>query len=188
VSHIVGIDISLTGTGLACTCGKLARFGKDGITTLGLFNRISALTELASEITEWTWYHTGHIWGSRPALAVMEMPAYSKKGAGSVERHHLWMTVADDVWRQGDIPVAEVTATALKLYATGKGSAVKGAMVDACARRMPQFATGGNDNLADAAWLAAMGADRSGTPLCDMPQANRAALAKVTWPQIGGAS
>lgn len=115
-------------------------------------------------------------------MVCIELPAFSRAGGGTLERSSLWWLVARSL-RRREVPVAEVFAQQRMTYATGKGSAGKGAIVDAVARRWPQFETGGDDNLADAAVLAAMGADRLGHPLAPMPLTHRKALDKVRWPE-----
>lgn len=175
---VIGIDLSLTATGVASNEGWCHVAGIDGITTMALRDRVAKLRWLAAKITAGV--------PDTTTLVAIEQPAFSRAYGGAVERHALWYTVVADLIARG-IPVAEIGATSLKKYATGKGSAGKGgstksAMVDALARRMPQFETRGNDNLVDAAWLAAMGADHLGVPIVAMPAAHRAALSGVTWP------
>jgi crossover junction endodeoxyribonuclease RuvC len=72
------------------------------------------------------------------------------------------------------------------LYATGKGNAAKGAVIDAVTRRFPDWATEGNDNAADAVALMAAGRDWLGHPITDLPKTHRAALDKATWPTLPG--
>lgn len=170
---VIGLDISLTGTGIARSDSWCSAVGKAQILSLPLGDRIEWIDWLADEILTHVPRDT--------ALAAIETPAFSRAYGGAVERHALWYRVAAGL-KERCIPVAEVPATSLKKYATGKGSSTKAAMVDALARRMPQFVTRGNDNLVDAAWLAAMGADHLGHPIVAMPEAHRAALAGVTWP------
>jgi crossover junction endodeoxyribonuclease RuvC len=189
MSHIVGLDLSLTASGLACACGQVKLIGRDGVTKLPLTERVEVVRLLAEAITDWTDDHTP---GERsalrfPAMVVVEQPAFSKSGGGAVERHALWWSVVATLIGYGH-SVAVAPPTTLKLYALGKGSGKgtqgKGPMVDALARRLPMFETGGDDNIVDAAWLAAMGADHLGVPLVEMPAANRAALVKVAWPEV----
>lgn len=187
MSHIVGLDLSLTSSGLACTCGQLKVVGRDGITKLPLTERIEAVRVLVDAITEWVHDHTPDERHALrfPALVVIEQPAFSQSGGGAVERHALWWQVCSVLIGYGN-SVAVASPTGLKAYALGKGGGKgttgKGPMVDALARRLPQFATGGNADLVDAAWLAAMGADRLGSPLVVMPAAHRKALDGVKWP------
>lgn len=170
--RVVGLDLSLTATGIAAFPAWFETAGREGITTLSLHQREEALTNLADEITS--------IIGA-PDLVVIEQTAFSKAYGGAAERSGLWWMVVRKL-RTYSVPVAEVKATALKRYATGKGQCDKGAIVDAVARRWPSFETGGNDNVCDAIVLAAMGLDHLGQPPAVMPAANRAALDKVRWP------
>jgi crossover junction endodeoxyribonuclease RuvC len=75
-----------------------------------------------------------------------------------------------------------MTPNARALYATGKGTAGKGAVVDAVARRLPAWPTEGDDNAADAVILMAAGRDWLGHAITDMPKTHRAALDKAIWP------
>lgn len=170
----VGLDLSLTGSGIASTDGWCRRIGQDGITTLPLRDRVEAVGRLAHQIFDAA---DGH------DLVVVEKPAYSRSGGGAVERHALWWLVVE-LLLAGDTPVAEVGPNSRALYAVGKGTAKKSAVIDAVARRLPMFDTGGDDNLCDAAVLAAMGADHLGAPLAVMPAAHRKALGAVKWPEI----
>jgi Holliday junction resolvasome RuvABC endonuclease subunit len=174
----VGIDISLTGTGIARSDGTCEVLGRTGILNLPLAQAVAELDWLATHIAN------GVPDGTR--LVAIEMPAFSRATGGAVERHHLWYLVAARLIKFG-LPVAEVPATTLKKYATGKGNSTKSAMVDALARRLPQFTTRGNDNLVDAAWLCAMAADRCGVPLVELPKAHRVALDGVQWPAVSDA-
>lgn len=169
---VVGIDPSLTATGIASTVGWCHVIGRTGITTLPLVDRIHAVDVLLDGIKS----HIG-----RPDLVVIEQPAFSRTSGGALERHALYWLIVRAL-RRAEIPVAEVTARGRMRYATGKGAATKSAVVDAVARRFPGYETGGNDNLADAVVLAAMGADHLGHPLTPMPATHRAALDGVQWP------
>lgn len=174
--RVIGIDPSLTATGIASSLGWCLKVGQSGITTLGLDARLDAIDMLVEQIVE----HVG-----RPELALIEQPAFSRAVGGAMERHALWWLLVRAL-RRREIPVAIVYARGRMRYATGKGAATKSAVVDAVARRLPMFATGGDDNLADAAVLCAMGADRLGVPMVVMPATHRAALDAVEWPELAG--
>ncbi|MEU4570800.1 hypothetical protein [Micromonospora sp. NPDC023956] len=174
---VVGVDLSLTGTGIASNLGWCQRIGETGITTRPLDERLDAIDRLTRDIL----IAIGGGSGRWPALVAIEIPAYSRSGAGNHERSGLWWQVVRHLHRR-DIPVAEIPIQARMRYATGRGSAHKGAVIDAVARRLPAFETRGDDNLADAVILAAMAADHLGHPLASMPATHRAALNAVTWP------
>lgn len=176
----VGIDPSLTGTGIATSIGWCTTVGRDGVTTLALADRLAAVDALVDEIL----LQAGRLAGD---LFVIEEPAFSRTGGGAVERHALWWLLVRRLVR-GEARVALVKPRSRMRYATGKGAATKQAVVDAVARRLPMFETGGDDNLCDAAVLCAMGRDWLGAPLVKMPEAHREALSAVIWPETGGAS
>lgn len=175
----IGVDLSLTGTGIASNLGWCQRIGETGITTRPLDQRLDAIDRLTRDIL----IAIGGGSGRWPALVAIEIPAYSRSGAGNHERSALWWRVVRNL-RRREVPVAEVSIQARMRYATGRGTAHKGAVIDAVARRLPAFDTRGDDNLADAAILAAMAADHLGHPIAPMPAAHRAALTAVTWPDI----
>lgn len=177
--RVVGLDISLTGTGIACSAGWCNAIGIGGITSLPLARRDAALDQLSYDITQ-------HI-GPTTDLVIVEMPAYSRSGGGAHERSGLWWRVVHRLLRW-DIPVVEINPGHRSTYATGKGNARKTEVVDAVARRWPAWQTHGDDNAADAVVLMAMGLDAAGHPLAPVPAKHRAVLDKVTWPATAVAS
>ncbi|TQN30584.1 crossover junction endodeoxyribonuclease RuvC [Haloactinospora alba] len=172
--RVIGLDASLTGTGIASSIGWCTIVGRAGVTNLPLADRDRAIVNLARGVLDTV---------GTPDLAVIEAPAYSRSGGGAHERSGLWWRVVRHLLAQG-VPVAEVAPTQRCRYATGKGQALKTAVVDAVARRWPQYVTGGNDNLADAVVLCAMGADHLGYPIATVPATHRAALDRITWPEF----
>lgn len=171
---IYGLDLSLTATGIASSAGWTELVGKSGITTMPLADRSTALSGLVEQIV---------LLVGNADLIVAEAPAFSKAGGGASERHGLYWLLVRRLLGLG-IPIAEVTTGGLKKYATGKGNADKGAIVDAVARRWPTWHTGGNDNLADAVVLCAMGLDQYGHPAATVPKTHRAALNAIAWPEL----
>lgn len=173
--RIVGIDLSLTATGLAQADGTAhtIRTGPGD----HLADQHDRLTHIVNEIAERT---AAGLTGA-PDLAVIEGPSYGSNGAGTWDRAGLWWLVIDRLFREG-VPVAVVPPTVLKRYATGKGNATKPDMRMALYQRLGLDLR--DDNQVDAIWLRAMGLDQLGCPLVDMPQAHRAALDKVTWPAL----
>lgn len=169
---VIGLDLSLTGSGVASSNGWCDRVGTPDITTRSLGERIIAVDYLVDQVITLV---------ARPVLVCIEIPAFSRAGGGALERGSLWWLVVRRL-TGAEIPIAEVAIQHRMRYATGKGAASKGAVIDAVARRWPMWETGGDDNLADAAVLAAMGADRLGHPLAVMPATHRKALDGVRWP------
>lgn len=177
--HVIGVDPSLTGTGIASSHGWCQTRGyvkpksKDpSITQLPHRHRLIAMTRLADEITTLI---------GQPDLVVMEAPAFTRSGGGAHERAWLWWELYRHM-AQNQVPVAIMTIQSRLMYATGKGSGTKGAVIDAVSRRWPMFATGGNDNLADAVVFCAAGMDQAGHALAVVPATHRRALEAVAWP------
>lgn len=172
-ANSIGIDLSLTATGIASSRGWCLKLGVDGITKLALLERIAALRvlrlRLATEI--------GH-----PDIVCIETPALSRSRGGAFERGWLWFAVAGALVDL-EVPIVGVDPNQLKQYATGKGGTNKGGVLVAVTKRWPQFDTKGDDNMADATVLAAIGAELLGEPLCTMPATHRAALAKLRLPE-----
>lgn len=174
--HVLGLDLSLTCAGMAVVDGEVTTKALKPPAKLDGHER---LDWMLAEI----WSRAGLI-----GLAVVEGPSYGNQGSGRQSGHHeragLWWLTTHTLWKHG-IATAVVPPAALKKYATGKGNASKDAIMLATARRFPDFA--GDNNEADALWLAAMGADHLGEPVVAMPAAHRAALDAVKWPEMGGA-
>lgn len=94
--------------------------------------------------------------------------------------------VRRELWKRG-VPFASVPPMTLKQYISGKGNAAKADVVREVTRRFPWF-EGGEDE-ADAVVLAAMAAERVGSPMAQMPKVQRdAAMAKVIWPDLNEAT
>lgn len=183
---VVGVDTAIgsassSGTGIASSAGWAKAVGypdrkKKGreFSKLPHQERLYALVRLRESITETI---------GRPDLAVMELPAPSRAGGGSHERAWLWWEIYRSLHSSG-IPVGLLTPNQRALYATGKGNASKQAVVDAQARRWPDWHTEGDDNLADAVVLMAAGMDHLGHPIAKVPATHRAAIDKATWPRL----
>lgn len=176
IGSVIGLDVSLTGTGVASSMGWCERVGKVGVLKHTIGERVAILDGFLADIME--------LVGVRPDLVVIEGASLHSQGMGTVERHGLWWLLVRKHMHRG-IPLAIASPSSRMLYATGKGMATKEGVVDAVARRWPQYITRGDNNLCDAVVLAAMGADFLGRPLCAMPANHRKALDKVSWPKGG---
>jgi crossover junction endodeoxyribonuclease RuvC len=169
----VGIDLSLTATGIARSDGTCAVVGADKITTRCWDTRIRLLNGLAEEIV-------GTATIVSPRGAVIEGLDMAQSYGGQIERSYLWCEVVRRLI-QYRILVWVVPSTVLKLYATGKGSGPKAAVIDAVARQWPWFNIGRNDNKADAAVCAALARAKMGVPfeVTISPARQLSALPKV---------
>ena len=114
------------------------------------------------------------------ALVVLEGPAYSMQAqAGVHQRAGLWWLVADTLLDVSGCSAIEVSPSALKKLATGKGSGISKADM-----RMALFRRTGidvrDDNQVDAFWLREVGLQLLEDPArLDLPALNRSVLAKV---------
>lgn len=175
---VVGLDPSLTAAGIASTrgwteiVGFKGRNSKEKITTLPILRRRREMESIAARII---------LAIGQPDLVVVERGALSRSAGGAQERAWLWWEVVGRLDDRG-IPLGFLTTNQLKLYATGKGSGDKGPVIDAVARRWPDWATGGDDNRADAVVLMAAGRDWLGKPISAVPKTHRAAVDKAIWP------
>lgn len=180
---VIGLDTSLKATGIASSEGWCRTAGytdaKNPITKLPQRARLEAMRTVLHAVL----HNVG-----KPDLVVLETPALSRTGGGTHERGWLWWEAYAHLTDAG-IPIGLMDPRQRMLYATGKGNAAKNVVVDSVARRWPDWATGGDDNAADAVVLMAAGMDWLGCPIAAVPKTHRAAVEKAQWPAgIGGAS
>ena len=171
--HVIGIDPSLTATAIASSAGWVEVVGEPGKRTDGYRERFNRINSVYGEARNWL--------SSNTELVVIEGPSLRSADPSVWDRAYLWWLFYE-FCSHHQFPVAVVTPSQRMLYATGRGLASKGAVIDAVARRWPQYVTEGDDNAADAVVLMAMGLDWSGRPLTPMPATHRRALDKVAWP------
>jgi Holliday junction resolvasome RuvABC endonuclease subunit len=166
--RVVGLDLSITATGIARSDG-----------TLTTVNTKTATSDQRLLVIE---RHVAEVIGvcheyPKPHLAVIEDLPTHAHGAGITGMVHGVIRV---VLMRSGIPYVLVPPATLKKYATGKGNATKPDM------RMALYQRAGldlrDDNQVDALWLRLMGLDALGHPQIDLPKAQRDALAKVAWP------
>lgn len=151
---VVGLDLSLTGTGIAIIgeAGiRTALIGSKGKKADSLAQRAARLARLFEQITNLI---------PQGALVVIESPTPGSMGSQH-DRSGLWWLIVNHL--QPFHIVAEVVPGTAKKYATGKGDADKDQVLAAAIRRYPT-AEVVNNNIADALHLAAMGARYLGHP------------------------
>lgn len=177
--RVVGLDLSLTSTGVACvTRGdglghdvQVRRVLSKPTAHPSLADRSRRLRRLAGETTALC---------AGAALIVVEGPAYASTSGAAHDRAGYWWLVVGRLTGAG-LNVVEVPPASVKTYATGKGNAGKDDVLTAAVRRYPHVEFAGNDE-ADALVLAAMGARFAGFPIEDaLPQTHLRALEKVQW-------
>lgn len=172
--RVVGVDLSLTSTGVASSLGWTQRIRSNGHRADTLHQRHERLDQLAKDVI--------HAVGT-PNLVVIEGPSFGSQGAGTWDRAGLWWIVVDRLHRTGHT-VVEVPPKTRSLYATGAGNASKDKVMLAVAERYRHLLKIEGNDEADAFCLAAMGADALGHPLAAVPKSHRAALDKVAWPDL----
>lgn len=173
---MVGVDLSLTGTGLSRFVA--GRIDTDLIKTIGrktdtLQDRSERLTGIAHDV---------RTFALAASLIVIEAPSYGSKHGAQHDRSGLWWLVVNDLIQSGH-EVATVSPQGRAKYATGKGNADKDSVLASAIRRYPD-AMITNNNVADAVILGAMGKRRLGEPVEEYELVSTAldAMSGVAWP------
>lgn len=179
---VVGIDLSLTATGLAeynldtglFQCETFGTKGKRSDTYAMRGDRISGMAE---HIVNWATA------GERdPSLVVVEGPSYGSQNGSQHDRSGLWWLVVSELLAR-DIPVLVVPPRTRAKYATGNGNSGKDVVLAHVIEQYGDFMDEcriANDNEADAVAMAAMGARYLGEPQEEsLPETNLAAMEGV---------
>jgi crossover junction endodeoxyribonuclease RuvC len=176
VRPVVGIDPSLTSTGIAIAIdGKVetGRVRSKGSKADGWEDRVGRIITLAQQITDQV---------PANSLVIIEAPSYGSVSTSAHDRAGLWWLIFTKLYLEG-CDILPVTPAQRMTYAVGKGGGAgtdKDNILAAAIKRYPEIDITGND-VADAVILAAIGARLDGHPLEDtMPAANLRALAKLT--------
>jgi crossover junction endodeoxyribonuclease RuvC len=173
---VVGIDPSLTSTGLALVhldgTIETRRIQSKGSKDATWGERGQRIRELAEKITD------PIVHGS---LVVIESPSYASVSTSSHDRSGLWWNIFHELTNL-QCEIIPVTPAQRMTYAVGKGGGRgtdKDNILAATIRRYPNIDITGND-IADAVILAAIGARLLDAPLeQSLPAANLRALAKL---------
>jgi len=168
---VLGVDLSLTGTGLAGPYTWDAR----RLNTSELYDpdRMIYIRKRVMESAVLA------------KLVVLEDFSYGSKGRGVFQTGGLGWVVRVEL-AEHQIPYVLLPPNTLKGFATGKGNVDKYAMRRECERRLGIVPR--NDDEADACWLRAAGCEAYGILAKDygikMPGSHRRFLEKVTWPEL----
>lgn len=165
---VVGIDPSLTGTGIIVL--RNGELGK-ALTTknepkLGTIERVRRIYEQINNVIEnlSTCYVNAYIGDKRmirwepPSLIVIEGFSYGSKGRGVFDIAYLGWRIREELERyrtEDDIPWLEVSPSQAKQFATGKGNANKEIVLQQVYKRWGVELT--DNNQADAYVLAQIG-------------------------------
>lgn len=169
----MGLDLSLTASGVAASDGFVAVIGRDGVTSLPVHDQIEVIEELAGRIQR-------EVTARQPRVVVVEALDNAQSYGGVSERAWLWWEVVHRLHHRG-FRIAMPTSAQVKIYAAGNGGATKPQVIAAVKEHWPRFDVGRDNNKADAAAMAAMGAHLLGQPLCELPPTHTRKLAEVRY-------
>lgn len=179
--QVLGIDPSLTGTGLAVvgpgSCYTSTVKSK-GTRDDSLYARDARLAGIAERVADFATEDT--------RLVVIEGPAMASRVGSTLDRYGLWWRIVHRMLARG-IPVAVCPPTTAKKWACGRGNGDKIAVALGVARIWPA-AEPADDNQSDALAMATMGGQHLALNLpCGQPLARHlAALTGVAWPDTEG--
>lgn len=184
-AYVLGIDPSLTGTGVARVhhdgAVQVRHFGRKGKRAETLTDRRARIQELYTEALTWGlgWQPAGDDPVRDPQLAVIEAPSHGSVGGSAWDRAHLWWSLVAGI---GPPLVATVAPATRAKWATGSGKGDKAAVSAALQRIWPDVDIDCTD-CADALALATMAAQHLGW---DVPtlQRHSDALAGVKWTRL----
>lgn len=165
MTTVIGLDLSLTATGIAYPDGTTATIKTR--TAAGDLRLLHIQQTIADAL------HPD------PHLVVLEDLPTHAHSAGITGMVH---GAVRAVLLAHQVPYALIAPATLKAYATGSGSSGKSGMVLAAFKRAGVEFEREDDNQCDAWWLRAAGLDRLGEPLFPLPQAQRDRLDKAKWP------
>ena len=167
--RVLGLDLSLTSTGVALPDGSTLRIKTrpvDGD------RRLLVIRDWIREVL------ADHL----PRLAVVEDLPRHALGAGITAMVH-GIVRAELV--DADVPYALVVAASLKSYAADHGRATKQTLAAAAYLHAGvEFEDDPGGDRCDAWWLRVAGHDAYGRPLFRLPQGQRDRLRKVSWPEL----
>jgi crossover junction endodeoxyribonuclease RuvC len=167
---VVGLDLSLTATGIA-RVGTVSE--PEGVFTIkSKGKKTDTVADRAQRLNDLD--HSIRVMIPSGATVVVESPAYNQTGGSHHDRSGLWWLVVSSLVAQR-YRVIEVPPQLVKKYATGKGNASKMEVMAQAIRRYGGFGID-NDNEADALVLAMIGRRLIGSPRDDVPKINLSAL------------
>lgn len=191
VTRLVGLDLSLTSTGVArltldTLTGEVAGTSTDAVgwsldSDATVEQRARRIRDLAGDITRSVAGVLAHV-----DLVVVEGPSFGSNRPGASELHGLrWAVLAR--LAAHEVPIVVVAPKTLKLYGAGDGNAPKTTVVQAVRRHygdrfdIPLRKADGREDIADAIVLVAMAARSIGHPIdLDHPTRLRA-MAAPRW-------
>lgn len=174
---IIGVDPSLTGTGLAAIVGGRLT----GTEVIRPWKKRAPRTEVERQERLDVILRAVAIWTTGADLVVMEGLSFDSHDTDRQLAGLSWL-LRRQLWKTGRA-FALVSPSSLKLWAVGHGRAPKGVMLATARETFPDVEIE-DDNAADAAWLAATGADHLGELVPSVSAERANALHSVAWPPL----
>lgn len=188
--RVTGIDLSLTGAGVARIEDRGSPDRHDFYVGLRRFTTKPAGQALDARAVRLRGLTLDLIACCRGSdLVVIEAPIYlsgarAQPSAGLHDRAGAWWMLINSLIVK-NIPCVEVSPASLKTYALGKGAGkgvTKDAVFATTARRYMHHVEVNSNDTADALVLAAMGARHLGSPIDNLGTTHTRALQAVQWP------
>jgi len=163
---IIGLDLSLTSTGVAVE--------SDTFTVKSKLRSEPRLDEISTTLLEL-------FDDAVNPVGIIEGYAFSKRATQAFSLGELGGVVKTRLFQNG-YPFILVAPAARAKFATGRGNAGKSEVVSSISARTGKVWTGGNaDDEIDAWVLEEMGLTHIGEGRLDWPEKNREALEKIDW-------
>lgn len=178
---VAGIDPSLTNTGIAVLADgnplSLRSIGHGTLSGRSYAHRSDRIVSECRAVIDALILADD----AKPALAVIEGPAYGACNASTHDGSGLWWGLYSTL-RARRIPIAVVAPKTRALWATGSGNADKKQILATVRAWWPATRIANHDQ-ADALVLAAIGAFHHGDPMpFDVKERHTTNLAAVQWP------
>lgn len=182
MTKYVGIDLSLTSTGLAIHdpqtvvpggCAETQTIRTKPVAP-GYDAKLGRFQFISRRIL-------GAFANDDDVSVFLEGPSYGSAGQATHDIAGNWWLLYEALTYDG-CKITVIPPTIVKTYATGKGNAAKDAVLAAAIKRYPDIDIPGND-IADAVILLAIGCRLAGRPLeADLPKTHLRALDKLVKP------
>lgn len=126
------------------------------------------------------------LWTKDADVIVIE--GASRRSIGGLQEERYWLRghVVTRARRNG-VPLVIVPPSVLKVYATNNGLADKDAMLASAHQHFPDVEVE-DDNAADALWLVAFSARRLGVTIDNVPATHERAYKRFVWPDFEAAA
>jgi len=179
--RVIGLDLSLTGTGIAATHTGF------GVPRLWCTTATPARRPTLTRIDHHRLHEAvGLVMGAarcEPDIVAIEEPLVTGTGNVPLRLAELHGAVKHWLWARG-IPYVDVHPSKVKIWATGNGGSKKDVVQAAVTATYGRMVHIGADDEGDAMSLLSMTLDAHGQPLAEVPDSHRRALTGVRWPEL----